>query len=72
MINQIGFDVFSRYIYQLIYERFDDRNNMEEEILKLKGKAADAFLVYDRKTLSPKEKSSIKKAREYYLKHCDC
>jgi hypothetical protein len=41
-----------------------------EEILKLKGKAVKAFLEYDSRNLSKKEKESNKKAHEYYLKHC--
>lgn len=45
---------------------------MEEEILKLKGKAAKAFLEYDSRELSTKEKKENKKAHEYYKDHCKC
>ena len=45
---------------------------MTEEILKLKGKDAKAFLDYDSKSLSVKEKESIQEALEYYENHCDC
>ena len=45
---------------------------MSEEILKLKGKAADAFLRYDSKKLTTKEKRENKKAHEYYQEHCKC
>ena len=45
---------------------------MTEEILKLKGKDAKAFLSYDSKSLSLKEKKSIQEALEYYENHCDC
>jgi hypothetical protein len=44
---------------------------MTEEILKLSGKAADAFLEYDRRELTSDEKISLKKARQYYKEHCD-
>ena len=40
-----------------------------EEILKLKVKAADAFLKYDSRKLSKKEMDENKKAYDYYLKH---
>ena len=43
---------------------------MVEEILKLKGKAVDAFLKYDSRNLSTSERSANKKAHDYYLKHC--
>jgi len=43
---------------------------MVEEILKLKGKAAEAFLKYDSRKLTTKEQKRIKEAREYYLSHC--
>ena len=46
--------------------------DMTEEILKLKGKDAKAFLDYDSKSLSVKEKESIQEALEYYENHCDC
>lgn len=42
-----------------------------DEVLKLKGKAVDAFLEYDSRKLSKKEQESNKKAHEYYLKHCE-
>jgi len=42
---------------------------MEEEILKLKGKAAEAFLEYDSRNLTAKEQRRIKKARKYYLSY---
>ena len=45
---------------------------MTEEILKLKGTDAKAFLSYDSKSLSAKEKKSIQDALEYYQNHCDC
>ena len=40
-----------------------------DEVLKLKGKAIDAFLEYDSRKLSKKEQESNKKVHEYYLKH---
>lgn len=43
---------------------------MVEEILKLKGKAVDAFLKYDSRKLTTREKKRIKEARKYYLAHC--
>lgn len=43
---------------------------MVEEILKLKGKAAEAFLKYDSRKLTDKEQKRIKEARKYYLSHC--
>lgn len=43
---------------------------MVEEILKLKGKAAKAFLEYDSRKLTAKEQMRIKEARKYYLDHC--
>lgn len=43
---------------------------MVEEVLKLKGKAAKAFLEYDSRKLTPKEQKRIKEAREYYISHC--
>lgn len=43
---------------------------MVEEVLRLKGKAADAFLEYDSRKLSKKEIDDNKKAHDYYLKHC--
>lgn len=43
---------------------------MLEEVLKLKGKAIDAFLEYDSRKLSGSEKEANKKAHDYYLKHC--
>ncbi|MDE1862953.1 MAG: hypothetical protein KGI33_08585 [Thaumarchaeota archaeon] len=43
---------------------------MVEEVLRLKGKAADAFLKYDSRKLSKKEIDYNKKAHDYYLKHC--
>jgi hypothetical protein len=43
---------------------------MAEEILKLKGKAAKAFLEYDSRKLTAKEQKRIKEARKYYLAHC--
>lgn len=46
------------------------RDLMTEEVLKLKGKAVDAFLAYDSRKLSEKERDENKKAHEYYLKHC--
>ena len=46
--------------------------DMTEEILKLKGKDAKAFLSYDSKSLSVNEKKSIQEALEYYENHCDC
>ncbi len=42
---------------------------MADEVLKLKGKAADAFLEYDSRKLSKREKNDNKKAHDYYLKH---
>ncbi|WP_179368144.1 hypothetical protein [Candidatus Nitrosotenuis sp. DW1] len=44
---------------------------MPEEILKLTGKAARAFLEYDERELTADEKMSLKKARQYYEEHCD-
>jgi len=44
---------------------------MVDEVLKLKGKAIDAFLEYDSRKLSRSEKHANKKAHEYYLKHCE-
>lgn len=43
---------------------------MVEEILKLKGKAAEVFLKYDSRKLTTKEQRRIKEARKYYLAHC--
>lgn len=43
---------------------------MPDEVLKLKGRAADAFLKYDSRELSEKEKNENKKALQYYLRHC--
>lgn len=43
---------------------------MVEEILKLKGKAAKAFLEYDSRKFTVKEQKRIKEARRYYLAHC--
>ncbi|MDE1862097.1 MAG: hypothetical protein KGI33_04195 [Thaumarchaeota archaeon] len=42
---------------------------MSEEVLRLKGKSAEAFLKYDSRKLSKKERSENKKAHQYYLKH---
>jgi hypothetical protein len=44
---------------------------MSDEVLKLSGKAAKAFLDYDKRELTADEKESLKKAREYYKEHCD-
>ena len=44
--------------------------SMVEEVLRLKGRAVDAFLKYDSRNLSKKERAENKKAYEYYLKHC--
>lgn len=44
---------------------------MPDEILKLSGKAAKAFLDYDKRELTTDEKTSLKKARQYYKEHCD-
>lgn len=43
---------------------------MVEEVLKLKGRAVDAFLKYDSRKLSKRERDENKKAHDYYLKHC--
>lgn len=43
--------------------------SMSEEVLRLKGKSAEAFLKYDSRKLSKKERSENKKAHQYYLKH---
>ena len=45
---------------------------MRDEILKLKGDAAAAFLKYDSKSLTDKEKTRNSKSHEYYLKNCKC
>lgn len=42
---------------------------MAEEVLRLKGKDAEAFLKYDSRKLSKKERAENKKAHQYYLKH---
>lgn len=39
------------------------------EVLKLKGKAVDAFLKYDSRNLSKRERGANKKAHDYYLNH---
>jgi len=44
---------------------------MVEDVLKLSGKAAKAFLEYDRRELTADEKTYLKKARQYYEKHGD-
>ncbi len=43
--------------------------SMVEEVLRLKGRAVDAFLKYDSRKLSKRERDENKKARDYYLKH---
>ena len=43
---------------------------MAEEILKLHGKEAQAFLDYDSRELTPEEKTSLNKARNYYNDKC--
>ena len=43
--------------------------SMIEEVLRLKGKAADAFLEYDSRKLSKKERAENKEAYEYYIQH---
>jgi hypothetical protein len=40
-----------------------------EDILKLKGKATEAFLRYDSRKLIAKEQNRIKDARKFYLIH---
>lgn len=42
---------------------------MAEDVLRLKGKAAEDFLRYDSRKLSKKERAENKKAHEYYLRH---
>lgn len=42
---------------------------MIDKVLRLKGKAAGAFLRYDSRKLSKKEMDDNKKAHEYYLRH---
>lgn len=43
---------------------------MTEEILKLHGKEAKAFLKYDSRELTKEEKTSLEKARSYYNSKC--
>jgi len=43
--------------------------SMIDEVLRLKGKTVDAFLAYDSRKLSKKERAENKKAYEYYIKH---
>ncbi|MDE2589812.1 MAG: hypothetical protein KGL95_09140 [Patescibacteria group bacterium] len=43
---------------------------MTEEILKLHGKEAKAFLEYDSRELTEEEKRSLEKARNYYNTKC--
>ena len=43
--------------------------SMVEEVLKLRGRAAEAFLKYDSRKLSKKERAENKKAHEYYIRH---
>lgn len=43
---------------------------MTEDILKLKGKEAEAFLEYDSKELTTERKQFLEKARQYYKDHC--
>ncbi|MDE1813941.1 MAG: hypothetical protein KGH87_02450 [Thaumarchaeota archaeon] len=43
---------------------------MTEEVLKLEGKEAKAFLEYDSRELTVEEKDSLQKAREYYNSKC--
>jgi len=45
---------------------------VRDEILKLKGEAADAFLKYDSKKLTDDEKRRNKRSYSYYLNHCKC
>ncbi|MBI3639319.1 MAG: hypothetical protein HY223_03295 [Thaumarchaeota archaeon] len=44
---------------------------MTEEILKLQGKEAEAFLEYDSQELTPERKLFLEEARKYYKKHCN-
>ncbi|MHB8603429.1 MAG: hypothetical protein ACYC6W_12240 [Nitrosotalea sp.] len=43
---------------------------MTEEILKLQGKEAKAFLEYDARELTVEEKISLQAARQYYNSKC--
>jgi hypothetical protein len=43
---------------------------MTEEILKLQGKEAKAFLEYDVRELTVEEKTSLQKAHQYYISKC--
>ncbi|MGH2611954.1 MAG: hypothetical protein ACRDFB_02765 [Rhabdochlamydiaceae bacterium] len=43
---------------------------MTEDILKLKGKDAKAFLKYDSTELTPERKVFLEDTRKYYKAHC--
>lgn len=43
---------------------------MTEEVLKLEGKEAKAFLEYNARELTVEEKKLLQKAREYYNSKC--
>ena len=45
-------------------------SKMAEEILKLHGEEAKAFLEYDSRDLTKEEKASLEKARDYYNTKC--